>query len=114
MDAPKLFISYSWSSPDHEAWVIKLASDLVAEGIDVILDKWALKEGQDANAFMERMVNDPSVHKVAIISDETYAKKRMAAVAASGPRRRSSRPRSMGPLSRLSLSSSCLRSMRRA
>ncbi len=75
MDAPKLFISYSWSSPDHEAWVIKLASDLVAEGIDVILDKWTLKEGQDANAFMERMVNDPSVHKVAIISDETYAKK---------------------------------------
>ncbi|QDE39828.1 TIR domain-containing protein [Luteibacter pinisoli] len=75
MDAPKLFISYSWSSPDHEAWVIRLATDLRQEGIDVILDKWDLKEGQDANAFMERMVSDATVGKVAIISDETYATK---------------------------------------
>ena len=54
MSNPKLFISYSWSSQDHEAWVIQLATDLRESGIDVVLDKWDLKEGHDAHAFMER------------------------------------------------------------
>lgn len=75
MTARKLFISYSWSSPDHEEWVLNLAEELVGAGVDVILDKWDLKEGHDANAFMEKMVTDPDVNKVAIISDETYADK---------------------------------------
>ena len=56
---PKLFISYSWTSPDHEQWVLNLATELRESGIDVILDKWDLKEGHDANAFMERMVTGP-------------------------------------------------------
>ena len=51
-EIPKLFISYSWSSPDHEQWVVKLATELRESGIDVILDKWDLKEGHDAHAFM--------------------------------------------------------------
>lgn len=72
---PKLFISYSWSSPEHEQWVIKLASDLRDSGVDVILDKWDLKEGQDAHAFMEKMVVDPSIEKVAIVCDRIYAEK---------------------------------------
>lgn len=45
---PKLFVSYSWSSPEHEKWVINLATELVEDGVDVIFDKWDLKEGQDA------------------------------------------------------------------
>jgi hypothetical protein len=72
---PKLFISYSWTNPDHEEWVIKLASELVDSGVDVILDKWDLKEGNDAHAFMERMVADSEIKKVAIICDLGYAKK---------------------------------------
>lgn len=72
---PKLFISYSWSSPEHEKWVINLAAELVENGVDVIFDKWDLKEGQDANAFMERMVTDPDIKKVAIICDRIYAEK---------------------------------------
>ena len=36
---PKLFVSYSWTNLDHEAWVIQLATDLRENGIDVILDK---------------------------------------------------------------------------
>ncbi len=75
MGIPKLFISYSWSSPEHEQFVINLATELRESGVDVILDKWDLKEGQDAIKFMEMMVNDPDVNKVAIISDEKYAKK---------------------------------------
>jgi hypothetical protein len=74
-EIPKLFISYSWSSPEHEAWVISLATELREAGVDVILDKWDLKEGHDAFAFMEKMVTDPEIKKVAIICDKTYSEK---------------------------------------
>ncbi len=72
---PKLFISYSWSNPDHEKLVINLATELIENGVDVIFDKWDLKEGQDANAFMERMVTDTEIKKVVIICDRVYAEK---------------------------------------
>lgn len=75
MTAPRLFVSYSWSSQDHELWVINLATMLTEAGIDVILDKWELKEGNDSIAFMEKMVTDPTIRKVAIISDRKYAEK---------------------------------------
>ncbi|WP_159688489.1 SEFIR domain-containing protein, partial [Cognatazoarcus halotolerans] len=75
MTAPKLFMSYSWSSPTHEQWVIDLATELRESGIDVILDKWDLKEGHDAISFMEQMVTNSEIKKVAIVSDQTYAAK---------------------------------------
>lgn len=55
--------------------MIDLASELRESGVDVILDKWDLKEGHDAVAFMEKMVTDPDIKKVAIICDEKYAAK---------------------------------------
>lgn len=69
---PKIFISYSWTSGDM---VLALAQRLVSHGVDVVLDKWDLKEGQDKYAFMERCVNDPEISKVLIICDKTYAEK---------------------------------------
>lgn len=72
---PKLFISYCWSNQDHEAWVVNLAEELVSQGINVILDKWDLKPGYDANDFMESMVKDKTVTKVIMICDEPYATK---------------------------------------
>lgn len=75
MDTPKLFISYSWSNPTHEQWVIDIATELRESGIDVILDKWDLREGHDAYVFMEKMVTDPEIKKVAIVSDRVYAEK---------------------------------------
>lgn len=75
MSNPKLFISYSWSNPDHESKVIQLAEELSESGIHVILDKWDLKEGHDSVAFMEKMVTDPDIKKVAIISDKLYAER---------------------------------------
>ncbi|HKR17058.1 toll/interleukin-1 receptor domain-containing protein [Rhizorhapis sp.] len=71
----RAFISYSWSSLAHEAWVMRLASRLVEDGVDVILDKWNLKPGHDAHAFMEQMVTDQSVSKVMMICDKVYAEK---------------------------------------
>jgi hypothetical protein len=73
--APRLFISYSWSTPEHEQWVLTLANELVASGIDVVLDKWDLKEGHDTIAFMEKMVNEPSIQKVILVCDRIYAEK---------------------------------------
>ncbi len=75
MVAPKLFISYCWSNATHEQWVVDLASELRESGVDVVLDKWDLKEGHDAVALMEKMVTDPEIKKVVIISDETYTEK---------------------------------------
>ncbi len=74
-DNPKLFISYSWSSPEHEQWVLTLATELRDNGIDVILDKWELHEGHDSFTFMERMVSDPEVQKVLLVCDEMYMRK---------------------------------------
>lgn len=74
-DTPKLFISYSWTSPEHETWVEELAQELAAAGVHVILDKWDLREGQESAAFMEQMVTDPTVGKVVLICDEAYAGK---------------------------------------
>lgn len=74
-EGPKTFISYSWSSPDHETWVIRLATQLVESGVDVVLDKWDLREGADKYAFMEKMVTDPAVRKVVVVCDRIYAEK---------------------------------------
>ena len=71
----KLFISYSWTSQDHETWVLNLAKELVENGVHVIIDKWDLKEGQDSYSFMEKMVSDTEIQKVLIISDKKYADK---------------------------------------
>ena len=75
MNNPKLFISYSWTSPNHEARVLALASELVDNGVNVIFDKWDLREGQDAYAFMESMVRDPEVTKVLLVCDSVYVRK---------------------------------------
>lgn len=69
---PKIFISYSWSSDDI---VVPLAERLMSHGVQVVLDKWDLKEGQDKYAFMEQCVNDPEISKVLIICDKKYAEK---------------------------------------
>ena len=73
--SPRTFISYSWSSPTHEAWVLSLASRLREDGVDVILDKWDLKPGHDSIKFMEGMVTDQTVTKVIMVCDRVYAEK---------------------------------------
>lgn len=71
----KLFISYSWTTPEHEEWVLNLSTELRENGVYVILDKWNLREGNDAHAFMEQMVTDELVTKVLIICDRGYVEK---------------------------------------
>ena len=72
---PKLFISYSWSTPEHEQWIVDLATGLVNSGVDVVLDKWVLREGHDSIVFMEKMVTDQTITKVILVCDKAYATK---------------------------------------
>ncbi|RPI73936.1 MAG: TIR domain-containing protein, partial [Desulfobacteraceae bacterium] len=72
---PKVFISYSWSSPSHQGLVRDWAEQLAMDGVDIVLDQYDLKEGQDKYAYMERMVTDASVSHVLVVSDKQYAQK---------------------------------------
>ena len=72
---PRLFISYSWTPPDHEARVLRPTTELRDSGIDVILDKWDLKERQDSHAVMEQMVADSEIKKVLLVCDKEYVTK---------------------------------------
>jgi len=68
----KVFISYAWAVQTR---VVELAERLLANGVNVVLDVYDLKEGQDKYAFMEQSVNDPSVDKVLIVCDRVYVEK---------------------------------------
>ena len=71
--APKVFISYSWAVANE---VKELAERLVNPGgVDVVLDIWDLREGQDKYVFMEQAVNNPDITHVLIICDKTYTQK---------------------------------------
>lgn len=49
----KVFISYSWDSEEHKAWVLQLADELIKNGVDVLLDQYELRLGRNLNYFME-------------------------------------------------------------
>ena len=51
--SPLVFISYSWDNKTHESWVRQLASDLMTNGIEVRLDQWENKNGDDIPHFMD-------------------------------------------------------------
>ncbi|MDX1440154.1 MAG: TIR domain-containing protein [Rubricoccaceae bacterium] len=72
---PKVFVSYSWTSPRHRAQVREWAELLIGDGVDVVIDAFDLKEGHDKYAFMERMVTDSSVTHVLVVCDKMYAEK---------------------------------------
>ncbi|MCV3301996.1 SEFIR domain-containing protein [Leclercia adecarboxylata] len=72
---PKVFISYSWSSPAHKERVKAIADRLLSDGVDVVIDIYDLKEGYDKNAFMEKMVVDKTITNVLVMCDSVYAAK---------------------------------------
>lgn len=75
IEKPKVFISYAWGSQEYQDRVLALARDLQSDGIDVLLDKWSLKEGNDTYAYMEQSVTNSTVTNVLILLDPIYAQK---------------------------------------
>jgi hypothetical protein len=72
---PKVFISYSWTSDEYADWIKSLAEKLLSNGVDVVLDRWDLKPGQDKFVFMEQMVTNPEINKVLVMCDKRYAER---------------------------------------
>ena len=71
--APKLFVSYSHDGVLHKDWVLTLATRLVANGVDVILDQWDLTLGSDLPRFMESGLT--AADRVLAICSATYVAK---------------------------------------
>lgn len=70
MESPKVFISYSHDTKEHSEWVSNLATHLRSHGVDIILDQWDLRIGDDLPFFME---NGLSYSKLLIcICSEDY------------------------------------------
>ncbi len=73
--SPKAFISYSWTSQEFRDQVREWAERLAADGIEVVIDVFDLKDGHDKYAFMERMVTDPTVTHVLVMCNRSYTEK---------------------------------------
>jgi hypothetical protein len=80
--APKAFISYSHDSPEHKSWVLKLASDLRAIGVDVVLDQWDLALGQDVSLFMQKGISEAD--RVVLVCSSAYVSKSEKGVGGAG------------------------------
>jgi hypothetical protein len=55
---PSAFISYSWDDAAHREWVAALSNRLRFDGIDVKLDDWELRPGDQLPAFMESAIRN--------------------------------------------------------
>lgn len=51
------------------------ADRLAADGVEIVLDQYDLKEGHDKYAYMESMVTDSSVSHVLMFIDKRYSEK---------------------------------------
>lgn len=71
--APKVFLSYSHDNELHKDWVLLLATRLVANGVDVVLDQWDLTLGSDLPRFMEQGLS--SAQRVLAVCTEPYVQK---------------------------------------
>jgi hypothetical protein len=80
--APKAFISYSHDSSAHKDWVLKLAGDLRAKGVDVVFDQWDLAAGQDVSMFMQRGISEAD--RVIMICSSAYVSKSEQGIGGAG------------------------------
>lgn len=75
IEHPRVFISYAWGTEEYNEKIILFATDLKRDGVEVVFDRWQLKEGNDTYAFMEKCVTDESITNVLVLLDPVYAKK---------------------------------------
>lgn len=75
IENPKVFISYCWSNEEYINKVVDFAKRLRSNGIDVVLDQFQMKLGNDMNNFMEKCVNDKTITNVLILLSPDYKTK---------------------------------------
>jgi len=66
---PVVFIHYSWDSEQHKDWILSLANRLVADGVDVIFDRFDLRLGTNTTYFMEKVT---TADKILVIMTTSY------------------------------------------
>ena len=59
--AHRVFISYSWDSDAHHAWVRQFAEELERHDIPVLIDQKDLRPGADTTLFMEKAIAESKV-----------------------------------------------------
>ena len=67
---PKVFMSYSWDDEEHKEWVKALAGRLRRDGVDVTLDQWHFRVGDQLTHEMEKAIG--SNDNVVIICTPVY------------------------------------------
>ena len=82
----KAFISYAWDNVDHKKWVLKLATDLRSHGVDVLLDQWDARLGNDLSFFMEQGLT--TSHFVICICSDKYIEKANGGIGGAGYEKR--------------------------
>ncbi len=70
---PRIFISYSHETKEHDSWVEELAAELRRNGVDATLDTWDMTPGLDMTVFMESQIRDSDF--VVLVCTPTYAQK---------------------------------------
>ena len=70
---PTVFVSYSWDTAGHKAWVRRFGEDLRTRGITVWLDQFELRLGDDVTSFMERGVTQADF--VVLVCTENFGQK---------------------------------------
>lgn len=75
IEKPRVFISYCWSNQKYIDRVVEFAMRLRGDGVDVVLDQFHMKLGNDMNNFMEKCVNDSTITNVLILLSPDYKKK---------------------------------------
>lgn len=70
---PRAFVSYAWESTELKTWVKSLSTRLRQDGVEVLLDQWAVAPGDQLPSFMEGAIRDNDF--VVIICTPTYKAK---------------------------------------
>jgi hypothetical protein len=73
---PTAFVSYSWDSEAHKAWVSEFSARLRRNGVDVKLDQWDVKPGGSLTQFMES--NATASDFVLVICTPEYSERSLA------------------------------------
>ena len=75
MTAPKVFISYSHDTPEHEKLILELSNRLRKSGVDANIDQYQVVPSQGWPLWMEKEIRDSQF--VLVVCTETYLRRVM-------------------------------------
>ncbi|MEK6453107.1 toll/interleukin-1 receptor domain-containing protein [Caldifermentibacillus hisashii] len=78
----RIFISYSWESEEHKKLVNDLGEKLENDGLEVTIDQWDVRPGDELALYMERAIKESDY--VLIICSEGYKTKADNRIGGSG------------------------------